>query len=50
MSGWAMAEFLRSKRIERFTLKPLLLEQAEGSRINARYLDALAHGRVGSRR
>src|SRR5438128_10462044 len=29
MSGWAMAEFLRSKRIERFTLKPFLLEQAE---------------------
>jgi hypothetical protein len=27
MSGWAMAEFLRSKRIERFTLKPFLLEQ-----------------------
>jgi hypothetical protein len=29
MSGWAMAEFLRSKRIERLTLKPFLLEQAE---------------------
>jgi hypothetical protein len=33
MSGWAMAEFLRSKRIERFTLKPFLLEQGpSGSR------------------
>ena len=29
MSGWVMAEFLRSERIERFTLKPFLLEQAE---------------------
>ena len=29
MSGFAMAEFLRSKRIERLTLKPFLLQQAE---------------------
>ena len=27
-SGWAMADFLRSKQIERLTLKPFLLEQA----------------------
>ncbi len=29
MSGWAMAEFLRSKQVQRRTLKPFLLEQAE---------------------
>ena len=29
MSGWAMAEFFRSKWIDRLTLKPFLLEQAE---------------------
>jgi hypothetical protein len=29
MSGWAMAEFLRNKRIDRWKLKPFLLEQAE---------------------
>jgi hypothetical protein len=34
MSGWAMADFLWSKRIDRKKLKPFLLEQAE--RINKR--------------
>ena len=29
MSGWAMADFLRSKQIDRWKLKPFLLEQAE---------------------
>jgi hypothetical protein len=38
MSGWAIAEFLRSKRIERFTLKPFLLEQAERIKKHARLM------------
>jgi hypothetical protein len=29
MSGWSMADFLWSKRIDRKMLKPFLLEQAE---------------------
>jgi hypothetical protein len=29
MSGWAMAEFLKSKRIDRWKLKSFVLEQAE---------------------
>jgi hypothetical protein len=29
MSGFAMADFLRSKQIDRWKLKPFLLEQAE---------------------
>jgi hypothetical protein len=29
MSGFAMADFLRSKQVERLTLKPFLLQQAE---------------------
>ena len=35
MSGFAMADFLRSKQIDRWKLKPFLLEQAEGIKKHA---------------
>jgi hypothetical protein len=35
MSGWAMADFLWSKQIDRKKLKPFLLEQAEGIKKHA---------------
>jgi hypothetical protein len=42
MSGWAMADFLRSKQIERLTLKPFLLEQAERMKKHAGVLASQA--------
>ncbi len=42
MSGWAMADFLRSKQIERLTLKPFLLEQAQRMKKHAAVLASQA--------
>jgi hypothetical protein len=58
MSGWAMADFLRSKQVDRWKLKPFLLEQAERIKKHAgvmasqtgrpyQYLPARAHPRQG---